>query len=106
MAIKPKAILEEQLELCVRIGVQPVPAPADSKVGIARNVRVGLTPIREFREFFDAVAEQIDEAASILAAGGTVPPIRLTLSISIDSTVSDDLNKELDSLRRTFTLGS
>jgi hypothetical protein len=39
----------DQLEVCRRYGVVPVPAPGDMKVGILENVRDGLRPLNGLR---------------------------------------------------------
>ena len=43
------AITAEQRSVCKRIGVHPVPAFTDLKVGIARNVRDGVQPLNGLR---------------------------------------------------------
>jgi hypothetical protein len=42
-------ITVEQADVCGRYGVSPFPAPAALKVGLARNVRVGLLPLNGLR---------------------------------------------------------
>jgi hypothetical protein len=39
----------EQEVVCARLGVQPVPVPAEFKLGIARNVRDGIQPLNGLR---------------------------------------------------------
>lgn len=41
--------MTQQLEVCRRVGVEPIPAPLDHKVGISRNVRDGIQPINGLR---------------------------------------------------------
>jgi hypothetical protein len=38
-----------QRDICKRFGADPVAAPADLKVGIARNVRDGIAPVNGLR---------------------------------------------------------
>lgn len=45
----PDEIEESQLAVCARLGVQPVEAPADHKVGIAANVKDGMQPVNALR---------------------------------------------------------
>jgi hypothetical protein len=42
-------ITSAQRDICERFGADPVAAPADLKVGIARNVREGIEPINGLR---------------------------------------------------------
>ena len=39
----------EQEKVCKRFEVEPVPSPAEAKIGVASNVRSGLQPINGFR---------------------------------------------------------
>lgn len=43
------SITPAQRAVCARLGVTAVPAPADLKVGLARNVRTGLLPLHGLR---------------------------------------------------------
>lgn len=44
MPIRP-----EQLSVCQRFGMEPVPAPATSKIGVSLNVREDLWPVNGLR---------------------------------------------------------
>jgi hypothetical protein len=55
------------------------------------------TPIRQFREFFDNFADEMDQVGSKIAAGDTVR-LELTLLISIDDMALDEFNNEIDSV--------
>lgn len=41
--------VKAQQDICRRFGVEAYPAPADQKVGVARNVREGVLPINGSR---------------------------------------------------------
>ena len=43
------SISREQLEVCRRLGVEPLVAAQDMKVGLARNIASGLQPINGLR---------------------------------------------------------
>ncbi len=60
-------------------------------------------PIRQFREFFDTFADEMDQVGSKIAAGGPVE-LNLTLLISIDDTALGEFNNEIDALKRSYGL--
>jgi len=61
------------------------------------------TPIRQFREFFDAFADEMDQAGSKIDAGEPVK-ITLTLVLSVDETALAGFNQEVDSIRQSYGL--
>ncbi|WP_442864663.1 immunity protein Imm33 domain-containing protein [Arthrobacter sp. HY1533] len=42
-------ISNQQLDVCLRFGAEPLASPSDMKVGISRNVQDGLVPINGLR---------------------------------------------------------
>jgi len=49
MASEVKGISDDQIRVCQRFGVKPLPAALGLKVGVARNVREGLVPLNGLR---------------------------------------------------------
>lgn len=49
MTERARTVTPRQRSVCRRFGVTPVPAPPDSKAGVARNVREGIWPVNGLR---------------------------------------------------------
>jgi len=61
------------------------------------------TPIREFREFFDTFADEMEQVPQKITAGGPVT-LHLTLVVSINEQALEAFVAELDAIKRGYGL--